>query len=462
MRRNISVIKFSILFLCIVTILTNGCSITNKDHKTQPTKTTNSLITFTPLITTTNTITPTVLAAAIPTHTTATKTPALTQTSTATTTPRVPIETRMQFDCLEITSTRIDEIDDGRRVVFRDYGSGPRPVYLLNPITNEKKEFATVENQYPDDISISPNGHWLAYTIFDSNDQDTIPSKSLVVVNPTGQEIALVSGKDWMEVSRWLDNERLLVKHNPTNPITPQITGLTMVNPFTGEQKELSTDFPDLWALGVMYEWWKLTETVFDPNLTRVIYPMMTNDGTDIVLENYTNHKIITRLSPAAPTMIPIWSIDGSKFIIANTLGDERSNQYPLFELFNVTRDGEITQLTNFMSYYTRTYITNYRWSPDGRYIVFSLEGWRDDAENADSSWAVLDTQTKEITNYCLAPYKSLFTGPFWSPDSREFIVEVADRNSADKSQLILVNIMNNSAVQVAENVIPYGWMTSP
>jgi hypothetical protein len=370
----------------------------------------------------------------------------------------------MQFNCLDIAPNLSPSMVTEGNLVLREYGNGYKPIYLWNLGTDGRIELTGLENQRPmDDMAVSPNGKWLAYSVIVKGVQAGNTSNWVVVVDPAGKQVATVRRDDWSEVSRWLDNDRLVVKQDPRNPIVPQITNLTILNPFTNEQRDLSPDFQDLYNLNWLPDWLKLSETVYDPTLTRVVYPRLTNDGEDVVLEDLTNNKILSRIIPVAtPHAVPIWSPDGSRFLIANATIYAGAEGPQDFELYSISRDGETTQLTNLNAFYSRTFISDYRWSPDGRYIIFSLEGWLGDSTISSSSWAVLDTQNMEVTNYCIEPYIHLYTGPFWSPDSRQFVVEVADPSNKERSRLVLVDIIDNSAVQIADNVVPYGWMVAP
>jgi Tol biopolymer transport system component len=105
-----------------------------------------------------------------------------------------------------------------------------------------------------------------------------------------------------------------------------------------------------------------------------------------------------------------------------------------IFDLYIVSRDGVVAQSTDFSEYFSRTDIAAYSWSPNGRYIAFAMTGWRGDAFLP--TWALLDTETHEVTNYCLQPYFYPGTArpPIWSPNGDQFVVEVDDPEDDDKN----------------------------
>jgi len=89
------------------------------------------------------------------------------------------------------------------------------------------------------------------------------------------------------------------------------------------------------------------------------------------------------------------------------------------------------------------------------------MTGWRGDA--VLPTWALLDTETHEVTNYCLQHYFYSNTArpPIWSSNGNQFVVEVDDPEDDDK-KLILIDIFEGYAYQIAENITVYGWMAPP
>jgi hypothetical protein len=82
-----------------------------------------------------------------------------------------------------------------------------------------------------------------------------------------------------------------------------------------------------------------------------------------------------------------------------------------------------------------------------------------------------LDLATQEVTDYCI-PLEAYGEGddsilffvprrpsPIWSPDSQQLVVE--SHYAKDASRVIIVDVAHAAAVQIAENMMPVGWMKS-
>jgi len=124
-------------------------------------------------------------------------------------------------------------------------------------------------------------------------------------------------------------------------------------------------------------------------------------------------------------------------------------------------------KLTNLTAYSPRTYIQSYSWSPDERYVAFwlNIDVPPDHRQKfGQQNLAVLDTHTLQVTNYCLPGDFStsrarLVSAPIWSPDGRQLLVE--NRYAEKVSRVIWVDVTENVAAQIADNMEPIGWMMS-
>jgi Tol biopolymer transport system component len=139
-------------------------------------------------------------------------------------------------------------------------------------------------------------------------------------------------------------------------------------------------------------------------------------------------------------------------------------------ELLLISRDGQVEQLTNLNSY-SKTFILDYSWSPDGRYIaawVFT-GSWLEFMESGEAELVVVDTNTRQVTDYCVRvkyrDLKGLYsmtapTAPLWSPDGKQLVV--MDWYEKDHRRVILVDPARGFAAQIAEDMEPVGWMLPP
>jgi hypothetical protein len=341
----------------------------------------------------------------------------------------------------------------------------PYQVQLTNLETGNLITLTKAEDQSLLDFSVSLDKKWLAYNeVTLDNTGRTIISQRLVIVDSDGQQVKIIPWEDnWAHISYWLSNDRLVISLDSEAPKV-----LLAVNPFTGERQELSPKFPDLFDF-YPEDWGYSGQTIYDPSLSYVVYPREGNSyeafGTifEYVLWNLNGHEVVAYL----PSLLvawdaPIWSPDGTGFV-AKGLSDIKG----LHELFVVENNGLIRQLTDFSSYFDTYTVDHLSWSPDGRYIAFMLISTP--SSYLDERLAIFDTRTKDVTLYCLqgdylGPVNSMFreavAPPIWAPNSQQLIIE--NRYAENESRVVLVDIVQGFAVQLAENMRPVGWMISP
>jgi hypothetical protein len=250
-----------------------------------------------------------------------------------------------------------------------------------------------------------------------------------------------------------------------------------VINITNGQRRTLIADYPKfLYDPSVVLPFWNEWEgIIYDPTLTFAIYPQFIGTNGEqytYALWNTLSNRLVTSLDTIFASYtgwnflfpMPVWSPDGSKFVVRGYLLN--SNPSPTMELYLVSKTGQITQLTHLTNI---AYIEpdNISWSPDGRYIAMYLNHWefRNGGE-MHARLAVLDTATLKLTDYCFPI--NYFNGgsngglsvAIWSPDSKQLLV--TDLYNSDHQRVILVDIENNIAAQIAEDVEPIGWMTSP
>jgi hypothetical protein len=87
-----------------------------------------------------------------------------------------------------------------------------------------------------------------------------------------------------------------------------------------------------------------------------------------------------------------------------------------------------------------------------------------------------LDIETREVTNYCLPGetfrndpglkdnnYRTYYVDtPVWSPDSTQLIIVQRDPEDRSIRWNVLVDLQNEIAIKIGEELQPVGWMVSP
>ena len=273
----------------------------------------------------------------------------------------------------------------------------------------------------------------------------------------------------------WFDNDRLM----SWVPQTEGLPYLTILNIYTGERIDLQQNFPNIYdADSGLFSGFvsSFGRTVYDPTLTRVIYPACDSACRERLIRGEPGYPIVLwdiergiELASLLTTDFwgetPIWQQDGSYFIIATKVNP--SYPYPpADEFFSVSREGEIKQLTHFTDYYQDVEIQDtYSLSPNGQYVAFWIVA-KPSSYN-DDRLAILDTTTGEVTNYCIAG--GTFMGnvvpqirPIWSPDNTQLIVYPGESQDAEHRRVVLVDIVHGFAAQIAEDIDLVGWMVSP
>jgi Tol biopolymer transport system component len=165
----------------------------------------------------------------------------------------------------------------------------------------------------------------------------------------------------------------------------------------------------------------------------------------------------------------PAWSSDG-QYLAAGLLHSAETStpevQIHGNEIYQVDRDGRETRLTYLTNNYSKSEIGRLAWSPDNRYIAFELNvepiSYPEYAEidSRGPRLAVLDTQTYQVTNYCI-PLGVNGSKLIWSPDSRQIIVQNLNVSNR-KMYTLWIDNETGVAAQIAEDMVPVGWMVAP
>lgn len=147
---------------------------------------------------------------------------------------------------------------------------------------------------------------------------------------------------------------------------------------------------------------------------------------------------------------------------------------FPSYEIFQVSREGRITQLTHLSDYYPWVYVGDLSWSPNNRYIAFWYSHWSEDEEpffgtSGDRYLGVLDLNKGDVTSYCINGELDVelgsnkYSSPLWSPDSKQIIFrsQIGEHYVLD-SQTILLDIQENRAFLIGNALEPVGWLKSP
>jgi dipeptidyl aminopeptidase/acylaminoacyl peptidase len=366
-------------------------------------------------------------------------------------TPTIPPEARLRMHCLDIAPSLPPDAMVSGTVVLKGFNDSPS--YLLDMETGVQSPLPKGDGEYLLDFTVSPDGKWLAYR------RSTDDATWLVITTADGSQLITFPWEEaWLGIERWLDENRISLWGENW-----ESAHRIILNPFNGEHQEISGDYPDM----DISSWPPVWGPVYDPTLTRVVYPRLNGDEMNrqrIVLWDLQANQAIAYLSSNQASIhgsyggMPVWAKDGQRFIMAL---DEFMDAPSAMELYSTTREGKTTRLTNLTSYYSSILeINRYAWSPDEKYIAFWLNyGWA--RFTTDEVLAVLDMETLEVTNYCI-PNSYATSTLVWSPDGKQLALRDINWES-EQERVILVDIIQGYAAGIAIGEMePVDWMVSP
>jgi hypothetical protein len=276
------------------------------------------------------------------------------------------------------------------------------------------------------------------------------------VFSTGGQLLNIISkGTDPLFIDRWLDNQQIeltIAKGFPA-PSSNWDFPLDQViaNWLINERKFISSDYPDIDRVtGTLGTWDGFSMTEYDATLTRVVYRSASKDGYGYILWDTVNKKRLIQIVTSNNDFPPVWSPNYSKFIVTGQNG----------EMYIVTRDGEVLQMTHFNHYSPE----KYSWSPDGRFVAFWLLS---NQHSGSGTFFILDTVTNKIIDYCISTgiiggyWGNVLSRPVWSPDGKYLAINANIQKSGNSTNFdtLFVDLEDGSATNIGENLSPVGWL---
>ncbi len=308
-------------------------------------------------------------------------------------------------------------------------------------------------------FAASPENNWISYVSGKTDE--------LVIVSGDGKAKSIPKAKDWA-YAKWLNEEQLMIDLIQEANNSDQVSKFLVLNPFTNERYFLEADYSE-----IFYDYWyRVIE--YNKNLDQVVYLQGGISGPFYyTLWDIEKQVALAQLDPVGDMHVrPRWSSDGSRFAMALSLFSE-TKDFPSYEIFDVSQDGKIAQLTHLSDYYPWFYISDLSWSPGNRYIAFWYSYWSDVqpwfGDSGDRYIGIFDLKTGITTNYCFRGELNatiglnIYSPPLWSPDGRQVVFrsQVGEHYFLD-SQTILLDIKENRTFLIGEALEPVGWLKSP
>lgn len=290
---------------------------------------------------------------------------------------------------------------------------------------------------------VSPDGKWLFYITTDAQANYHF---WLYKPGQTPQEINIeeIIGYRYYELTRgWFNDTELWVATRD---------GILLFNPFTNKYRKAPT-FPELEVGDCVDE--ICPAPLYDQAFER---HLLLSGGFPIFglyLQNPDGQVLWQHTSDFTGWNIPQWQ-PGDQ-LLAAPLVKQNDKLGEHYEFFAIDRDGRQRQITNYTAAYPTMSIDQFSWSPDGRFIAF----WGDThsktgiAQQNPYRLFVLDTQTRQTTDYCVTGNYSGNQAPVWSPDGNQLAVESIQ---GDQNLILLVDLASRTTSMIGEAEL-IGWL---
>ena len=410
------------------------------------------------------------------------KTPLSAAIFTQTTTP-TPMPTRLPTEVISTPTASIIQFAQAglerqcipveERFLRNDEFAGTLLIY-----SGRYQYFNLLNHQMNYLINESETGAYKIYGVDDTSpDRSKISALSstnneyeIVILNASGKIINRFADQDPWKMITWLDNDYLLILLRQPGD------SFLIYDPLQAEpMKTFTIDAPNAYfADSPRGQPWLVSE--IDPTATRAIY-FDHQDGGRAILWDIKKHQILAWLPFPVPadssedsyysSDLPFgiaskdWSPDGSQFVLSaptnapNTLPASGASD----ELFSISRDGEIRQLTHFSADFGEVHISSTRsWSPDGRYLAFWMQIIQQGESEDDVPYTLIvyDVQAQTGKDYCVQLHTLSLDTPIWSPDGKQLVI-----GTDSPSQQLFLDLAQEKIVETSLNGSIYGWLVN-
>ena len=377
-----------------------------------------------------------------------------------------PPEAKLRLKCLEVLPFLPDWTEVNGIILLDSRSQNITGTLLVNMKTGETTQLAVTEGHLHSFV-VSPDRKSMAFAnvIFDK--EGRIVREDLILADADGvRQKVILWEENWHTLLGITNDQRALISYD-TSGISAEKQyprALLVLNPFTGQRQTVNPNFPGYIRQATIPFWDGWNGVLYDPTASYAIYPKSIPDelGEDFAFalwdvkknrlvstfeDIYSNLKM---MSMAAP--MPVWSPDGSQFGLPGQFIEGKELR---FELFKVSKDGLVEQLTHLSNIAAPRGLI-FSWSPNSSKIAMYLYSY---SYMTDDHAALLDLNSGDVTDFCVEKHGNHSKAPIWSPDGTQILVY--DQYTEKQSRVILIDIVQNFAAVIAEDMEPVGWMTN-
>lgn len=272
-------------------------------------------------------------------------------------------------------------------------------------------------------LGISPDDQWMAYTLFNTNQNDLFEDVKILLLSSNGEKIEhnisikefeseLQVGHQFIGIastSYWITNDLIYITLYSQNPDTNTSGLITeyvkILNPFTGEWEPEYLELPG-----------KNTSQMVSvsPDLSRALYQTY-----DLSLWDYSRNSTIWHNDHiyGFPSVKIIWNADSSIAAFASIHDISQDQRVVL-----ITRDGKSNPIVTQSYPIQESYVFNISWSKDGKKLAIAMK------EENNLIILLYDVEISKFIVQCPLELSDLqWVNLTWSPNNSMLAISQGD-----------------------------------